>query len=372
MKGAARKGDEERRQEKDAVPEQAGIRTAEQEDAVKQDKELKIGKLDDTVYDSAIRKRLATVWAHAEAEEISRSLPLEGDDLNYVLRSVSRISFSAARGLAGRLALLHAVDTLAAKGAYPRLAGVSIMLPMGTMESELRALVDQLCDTAEEEEVQIAQVRTEITRAVNTPLVETVCLGDPTDEKHEKISAEDIPGFHLILTRWIGLEGTAVLGIRRREELLERFPALFVETAAEAIHHLSVRKDARLINAFSDRCAMVALGEGGLYAALWYMANLWQCGLTVNWERVPIRQETVEICNFYDLDPCCMWSTGSLLAAVPEDGVAEVLAALRRQDIPASDIGVLTRGRDRVIRHDGEERFLDRPQPDALLRFEDL
>ena len=289
-----------------------------------------------------------------------------------MLRSVSRISFSAARGLAGKLALLHAVDTLAAKGAYPRLAGVSIMLPMGTMESELRALVDQLCDTAEEEEVQIAQVRTEITRAVNTPLVETVCLGDPTDEKHEKISAEDIPGFHLILTRWIGLEGTAVLGIRRREELLERFPALFVETAAEAIHHLSVRKDARLINAFSDRCAMVALGEGGLYAALWYMANLWQCGLTVNWERVPIRQETVEICNFYDLDPCCMWSTGSLLAAVPEDGVAEVLAALRRQDIPASDIGVLTRGRDRVIRHDGEERFLDRPQPDALLRFEDL
>ena len=158
---------------------------------MKQDKELKIGKLDDTVYDRAIRKRLATVWAHAEAEEISRTLSLEGDDLSYVLRSVSRISFSAARGLAGKLALLHAVDTLAAKGAYPRLAGVSIMLPMGTMESELRALVDQLCDTAEEEEVQIAQVRTEITRAVNTPLVETVCLGDPTDEKHEKISAED-------------------------------------------------------------------------------------------------------------------------------------------------------------------------------------
>ena len=130
MKDAARKGDEERRQEKDAVPEQAGIRTAEQEDAVKQDKELKIGKLDDTVYDRAIRKRLAAVWAHAEAEEISRSLPLEGDDLNYVLRSVSRIS----GGHAGRQGSVSA----SGRRVHHAAAGHIGIGASGTYRSDLR------------------------------------------------------------------------------------------------------------------------------------------------------------------------------------------------------------------------------------------
>lgn len=334
------------------------------------DKLLRLGKIDDLVYDRSIRKRLQPVWVREEMPEDISSL--DGDDLFFLLRSVSRISFSTTKGLCGRLAILHAVNTLAAKGAYPRTAGVSIMLPEGTMESELRGIMDQICETSAEEEIRIAQVRCEITKAVTTPVVQAVCLGDPTDEKREFFSRKDIPGCHLLLTHWIGLEGTAVLGIRREKELLDRFPAQMVERCRDALNHLSIRKDARLLNAFSERSSMVALGEGGVYAALWYLGVQWHCGLNVDLKAIPILQETVEVCNYFDIDPYQMWSTGSLLAAVPEDNVPEILEALRRQGIPAADIGILTEGNDRIVTNGSDVRHLDRTQPDELLRMEDL
>lgn len=45
-------------------------------------------------------------------------------------------------------------------------------------------------------------------------------------------AGKKLAGQDIIITKWIGLEGTADLAARNREKLLERYPAYLVEEAA--------------------------------------------------------------------------------------------------------------------------------------------
>ena len=47
--------------------------------------------------------------------------------------------------------------------------------------------------------------------------------------------------------------------------------------------------------------ALYAMGEGGFLSALWKVAEDSQVGLTVDFRKVPVRQETIEVCEIFDL-----------------------------------------------------------------------
>lgn len=55
---------------------------------------------------------------------------------------------------------------------------------------------------------------------------------------------------------------------------------------------------------------MQDLSEGGIFGALWEMADGAGIGLDVALKRIPIQQETVEICEFFGVNPYQMLSTG--------------------------------------------------------------
>ena len=52
------------------------------------------------------------------------------------------------------------------------------------------------------------------------------------------------------------------------------------------------------------------LSEGGIFGALWEMADGAGIGLDVALKRIPIQQETVEICEFFGVNPYQMLSDG--------------------------------------------------------------
>ena len=43
--------------------------------------------------------------------------------------------------------------------------------------------------------------------------------------------------------------------------------------------------------------------EGGVFGAFWEMASGAGVGLEVDLKKIPIRQETVEICNYFGVNP---------------------------------------------------------------------
>ena len=77
-----------------------------------------------------------------------------------------------------------------------------------------------------------------------------------------------------------------------------------------------------------------------------------------------MKQETIEIAEFFELNPYQMLSGGSLLIAV-ENG-KEMGRCLQNAEIPAVVIGKLTEGKDRILINEEETRYLEMPQADEI------
>ena len=126
---------------------------------------------------------------------------------------------------------------------------------------------------------------------------------------------------------------------------------------------LSVVQDG-LIAAGAGAVAMHDVTEGGIFGALWEMGEASGVGLSVDIEKIPIRQETVEICDFFDIDPYCLISSGSMLIAA-ENGL-RVVDALENAGIHAAVIGRTDDSKQRVVHYDGQTRYLEPPEADEF------
>ena len=176
----------------------------------------------------------------------------------------------------------------------------------------------------------------------------------------KKLAGQDI-----IITKWIGLEGTADLAARNQEELLTRYPAYLVEEAAAFDRYYSILPEAATA-VKSGGCTMHDISEGGVFAALWEMAEGAGVGLTIDMKKLPLRQETVEVCEFCNVNPYELRSGGSLIIASPE-GTA-VVEALAAEGIPAVIVGRFTDSNERLILNEDEVRYMDRPQRDEIYK----
>ena len=106
------------------------------------------------------------------------------------------------------------------------------------------------------------------------------------------------------------------------------------------------------------------VSSGGIYASLWEMSEKAGCGLEVDLRKIPVRQETIEICEFFELNPYQLMSGGALLIATG-DGKG-LVKKLEDEGIPATVIGALKEGNDKIIVNGDEKRFLESPQADEI------
>ena len=155
-----------------------------------------------------------------------------------------------------------------------------------------------------------------------------------------------------------------MLAAEKYQELTGRYPAPFIDDAISLREALFVGKEMD-IAVESGITAAHDLSNGGVFAGLWDMAARAGCGLKVDMRCNPLRQETVEICEFFGLNPYHLLSGGSLLLAT--DNGEKLVADLRENGILAVVIGELVEGNDKVIINSDETRFLESPQADEIL-----
>ena len=269
---------------------------------------------------------------------------------------------TAAEKNTGDLAVLVTANDLASAGAEPVGILLTVLLPVGTTEEDISSLMGEVTDKCRELSIEIMGGHTEITDVVKKPLLSVTGVGKcPKDRVITTGGAK--PGMDLIVTKAIGLEGTSIIASEHRKELLTKLPADLIDRAASFINEISVVEDG-LTAAAAGASAMHDVTEGGIYGGLWELAEASDVGLDCDLKKIPIRQETVEICEFYGIDPYRLISSGSMLIAA-KDGNG-VIEALKEKGIAASYIGRTTAGKDRVIRYDDTARFLTPPDIDEL------
>lgn len=264
---------------------------------------------------------------------------------------------------AGCYAVYAAVNAVAAGGGIPFAMQMALTLPEGTEESELKRIMQLTEEAAGICKVQIAGGHTEVTGAVKYPVISVTAFGYRLEAAERVSRGLPAAGQAVVMTKWMGLEGTAVLAQEREAELLERYP-FSITTAAKGFEkYLSVLPEAATALK-SGATAMHDMRNGGVFGGLYELAGRLGVGLSIDLKKIPVKQETIEICEFFDLNPYGLLSGGSLLI-VAEDGDGMV-KALQEAGIPAAVIGRTTDNNDKVL-HNGEEiRFLEPARPDEI------
>ena len=325
---------------------------------------MKVGKVPEAVLKRSVLKQIRTdrpeVLLGASVGEDCAAVALQEDEM-FVL-STDPITGTAKD--IGHLAIQITLNDLASAGAEPIGVMLTFLLPEKLSEAKLRAMMEQAEEAAHAANVQIMGGHTEVTRVVNQPVISVVGVGKA--KKCRLISTAGArPGMDVIVTKWIGLEGTSIIAKEKEAELLTRYPKALVDEAKAFDRYLSVLPEAATA-VKSGVSAMHDVTEGGIFGALWEMAESAGVGLEIDLKKIPIRQETVEVCEFFDVNPYELISSGSMLMAAADGN--GLVRALEAEGIHAVCIGKVTQGNDRVIVSGEERRFLEPPKTDELYR----
>lgn len=264
----------------------------------------------------------------------------------------------------GELAIQITVNDLASAGAEPIGVMLTVLLPERISEQKLRYMMEQAEAACAKVNVQIMGGHTEVTKAVNQPLISVVGVGKA--KKGKLISTAGArPGMDIIVTKWIGIEGTSILAKEKEAELLTHFTKSFLEQAKAFDRWLSVLPEAS-IAVRHEVAAMHDVTEGGIFGALWEMAEASGVGLEIDLKKIPIRQETVEICEYFDINPYELISSGCMLMAAADGNT--IVRELEKAGIHAVVVGKAIQGNDRVLYAAEERRFLEPPKSDELYK----
>ncbi len=163
----------------------------------------------------------------------------------------------------------------------------------------------------------------------------------------------------IVVSKWIGLEGTALLAKEYDEKLRERFPRRMIDEAAAFDRYLSVIPEAATAMK-SGVSGLYLASRGGILAGLWEMAEEAGVGLEADLRKIPVRQETIEICEVLGENPYALLAGGCLIMTA-ENGNS-LAAVLLREGIPAAVIGRTTTGNDRVLYNEGRKSYLNKPR----------
>lgn len=325
---------------------------------------MKIGKLPENVLKRSVFKQLHTkrkeILQGAGVGEDCAAMMLEADEMFVV----STDPITGTTQDIGRMAMLVTLNDLASAGAEPVGVLLTALLPEDITEPQIRQIMQQVDRECEKYHVQVMGGHTEITRAVNQPLLTVTGIGKAP--KGKMISTGGArPGDDIVITKWIAIEGTMILAKEREKELLERFPKKMIEEAKKMEKYLSVVPEAAAavksgVNAMHD------VTEGGIFGALWEMAEASGVGLEIDLKKIPVRQESIEICEYFGINPYELISSGSMLMAASDGNM--LVRNLEKEGIPAAVVGKAMEGNDRILINDGEVRFLEPPKTDELYK----
>lgn len=325
---------------------------------------MKIGKLPEAVLKRSVFRQLHVtrpeVLQGSGVGEDCAAMQLEEDEI-FVL-STDPITGTAKD--IGKLAVLITLNDIATTGAEPVGILLTVLLPPDIEELQIRKMIRQIDSECERFHVQVMGGHTEVTRVVTQPLISVTGVGKA--KKGAMLSTGGAKaGDDIVITKWIALEGTSIIAKEKEKELLTRLPQELIDTAKSFDEMLSVVPDAACATGQGVH-AMHDVTEGGIFGALWEMAEASGVGLEIDLKKIPIRQESVEICEFYGINPYELISSGSMLIAAP-DGPG-LIHALEKQGIPAALAGKAVTGNDRVIVNGEERRFLEPPKTDEIYK----
>lgn len=293
-----------------------------------------------------------------------------------------------------RYDLIKLYNNLRAGGYIPFVMADSILMPSDD-ERDMKRILITLTALSEIYGLDIIAGHTEISDAVIKPIITMTMIGRrkidgmPDNGNHTvegtvaeavvseagmsdnilceasvSLSPENIrPGMDIVMCGQTGIMGTVKLLNKHREGLITRYSRTYLNGAEKLNDCMALGQEVD-IAIEEGVCYAHDISTGGVFAALWELADAADVGIDVCHDAIPILQETIEICEYTDHNPYMIDGSGAVLF-VTKQGRA-LSDKLYEAGYEAAVIGHVTDGKDRTIAHDDEKRFLTPPKYDEM------
>ena len=327
---------------------------------------LKVGKLDSDLLEKAvinkIKHKRQDVLVHAGVGEDCATI-----DFGEYECVMSTDPITASVNDIGRLCIHISCNDIASNGIEPVGILLSVMLPEGTTEEDISAIMEQAADAAEECGVEIVGGHTEITTAVNQPVIVSTAIG--RGKKGQSASAEKIEISDCILmTKSAGIEGTGIIAGDYEEELAAFLSKEEIQQAKALLSKISVVKDGMAAGSIGTH-GMHDVTEGGILGAVWEMCRIAGVGAELWDEAIPVEEVTKKICAHYDIDYLRLISSGSMIIMASPDKKSAILEKLEAEGVAACEIGrILPVEEGLYLLKDGKKQEIEPPRADELYK----
>ncbi|WMI80648.1 AIR synthase family protein [Anaerotignum sp. MB30-C6] len=267
----------------------------------------------------------------------------------------------------GYLAVQINCNDIYSAGAEPVGILLTVLLPESSDEEDLKEIIEGALKGAEELGIEILGGHTEVTDAVCKPIVSAAVIGKSRKRNIVQTGGAQV-GQDVIMTKWAGLEGTAIIAKEYEEELVKGLPLEVVQAAQGMKNFLSVGTES-LIAVEHGATAMHDATEGGILGAVWEVAECSQTGVEIWQDRIPLKEETKIICNQANIDPLRLISSGTMIITT-QDG-QELLKKLSAHGIEGAIIGRITE-EERILVTAQGRCLLEEPKSDAIYQVKFL
>ena len=246
----------------------------------------------------------------------------------------------------GAMAEIIAENSLMTVGVAPEYMNIFITASEDCSEDKLRHEMNELTSLAKNRGIAIIGGNTAFSGkgegySVTINLLGTADEDRPSEKaesSEERMSSEEVassekgmspkylgidprkkarPGDYIFVTGNAGHFGISQLIIRHYDKLRKRFAGRYLDAAVmdSADYRIERLKEAYLIHDVS---------YGGVYRSLYDLAEWTGLGISILHEELPIRQDTIEICEELDINPYCLLGIGESVGLIHESELDNV------------------------------------------------
>lgn len=169
----------------------------------------------------------------------------------------------------------------------------------------------------------------------------------------------------LYLAGYAGLKGTEEIARKKAQELKTYYHTNMVERAKELCLSEKLSNMAtEIIGVKSNKQWNVS--DCGLYGSLWSLSKGLKKGFEIDLSKVFLKQETIEICEYFDLNPYRLYSTECILFICIESYFEEISYI---DNTPIVHIGRTTEKNAKEIHYDQNILYLTPQKEDEMYRI---
>lgn len=230
-------------------------------------------------------------------------------------------------------------NDMATSGSRGYAMTVTILLPPESEEDEMIKLQENLDRAARREKITILGGHSEVTSSVQRLVLSGSFIGFVPPEYY--VGKNPQIGDKIILSGWIGAEGTGIIMKEGKEKLEKYLTKQQIIDGVNLGHDISISKRVLDCNrAFHDGISLIHdVTEGGFKAAIFESLEPLGMGARISKEVLPVAPVTRKVCGLLAVDPLRLIGSGAVMIYAKPYNVDDMVQRLEKSNKPARVIG---------------------------------